>query len=54
MENNLIKPHVKNEWGHLREIIVGDAGQAQVPTIGDKCLHAIDYAHLSEEEFKNC
>jgi glycine amidinotransferase/scyllo-inosamine-4-phosphate amidinotransferase 1 len=49
----LIKPNVKNEWGQLREIIVGSAINAQVPTIGDKCLHSIDYAHLSEEEFKN-
>jgi len=53
MISNLIKPQVKNEWGQLREIIVGDASQAQVPTIGDKCLHSIDYAHLSEDEFKN-
>jgi len=50
---NLIKPHVKNEWGQLREIIVGSAKNAQVPTVGDKCLHSIDYAHLSDEEFKN-
>ena len=50
---NLIKPQVKNEWGQLREIIVGSAKHAQVPIVGDKCLHAIDYAHLSEEEFKN-
>lgn len=50
---NLIKPQVKNEWGQLREIIVGSAINAQVPTKGDKCLHSIDYAHLSDEEFKN-
>ena len=50
---NLIKPQVKNEWGQLREIIVGSAKNAQVPTVGDKCLHSIDYAHLSDEEFKN-
>lgn len=49
----LIKPNVKNEWGELKEIILGVSDNAQVPTIGDKCLHAIDYAHLSEEEFKN-
>jgi glycine amidinotransferase/scyllo-inosamine-4-phosphate amidinotransferase 1 len=53
MENNLIKPYVKNEWGQLKEIIVGDVSHAQVPTVGDKCLHSIDYAHLSDEEFKN-
>ena len=50
---NLIKPYVKNEWGQLREIIVGTAKFAQVPKIGDKCLHSIDYAHLSDDEFKN-
>lgn len=47
----MIKPQVRNEWGQLREIIVGTATHAQVPTIGDKCLHSIDYAHLSDEEF---
>lgn len=49
----MIKPHVRNEWGNLREIILGVSDNAQVPTIGDKCLHCIDYAHLSDEEFKN-
>ncbi len=49
----MIKPNVKNEWGDLKEIIVGSAINAQVPTVGDKCLHSIDYAHLSDEEFKN-
>jgi scyllo-inosamine-4-phosphate amidinotransferase 1 len=49
----LIKPSVKNEWGQLREIIVGSAINARVPSVGDKCLHSVDYAHLSEEEFKN-
>jgi len=48
----LIKPNVKNEWGNLKEIIVGSAINAQVPTVGDKCLHNIDYAHLSDEEFQ--
>ncbi len=50
---NFIKPHVKNEWGQLREIILGIPTNAQVPTIGDKSLHCIDYAHLSDEQFKN-
>ena len=49
----LIKPQVRNEWGNLKEIIVGTTKGAQVPTVGDKCLHAIDYAHLSNEEFAN-
>lgn len=50
---SLIKPNVRNEWGELKEIILGDVTNAQVPTQGDKCLHSIDYAHLSDEEFKN-
>lgn len=50
---DLIKPQVKNEWGELKEIIVGSAKNAQVPKVGDKSLHCIDYAHLSEDEFNN-
>lgn len=49
---NLIKPNVRNEWGNLKEIIVGSARNAQVPKIGDRCLHSIDYAHLSDEDFQ--
>ena len=52
-QNKMIKPNVKNEWGDLKEIIVGSAINAQVPTIGDKCLHNIDYAHLSDKEFND-
>ena len=37
--------------GNLKEIIVGIDNQ-QVPTIGDKCLHNIDWRHLSDEEFQ--
>jgi len=48
-----IKPNVFNEWGNLKEIIIGTATNARVPTIGDKCLHCIDYAHLSDEQFRN-
>jgi glycine amidinotransferase/scyllo-inosamine-4-phosphate amidinotransferase 1 len=49
----MIKPNVKNEWGNLKEIIVGSPQGGRVPSVGDKCLHSIDYAHLSDEEFKN-
>ena len=49
----LIKPYVRNEWDDLKEIIVGTTKGAQVPTVGDKCLHSIDYADLSDEQFKN-
>jgi hypothetical protein len=49
----MIIPNVKSEYGKLKEIIVGSAKYARVPSVGDKCLHDIDYAHLSDEEFKN-
>jgi glycine amidinotransferase/scyllo-inosamine-4-phosphate amidinotransferase 1 len=49
----LIKPKIHSEYGKLKEIIVGSAKNAQIPTIKDKSLHCIDYAHLSDEEFKN-
>lgn len=48
-----VKPNVFSEWGELKEIIIGTANNARVPSIGDKCLHCIDYAHLSDEEFQN-
>ena len=49
----MIIPNVQSEYGKLKEIIVGSAKYARVPSVGDKCLHDIDYAHLSDEEFKN-
>jgi glycine amidinotransferase/scyllo-inosamine-4-phosphate amidinotransferase 1 len=49
----MIIPNVKSEYGKLKEIIVGSSKYARVPSVGDKCLHDIDYAHLSDEEFKN-
>jgi glycine amidinotransferase/scyllo-inosamine-4-phosphate amidinotransferase 1 len=48
-----IKPNVFSEWGELKEIIIGTVKNARVPIIGDKSLHCIDYAHLSNEEFNN-
>ena len=48
-----IKPNVFSEWGNLKEIIIGTANNARVPSIGDKSLHCIDYAHLTNEEFQN-
>ena len=47
-----IKPNVFSEFGELKEIIIGSAKNARVPSIGDKCLHCIDYAHLTEKEFQ--
>lgn len=47
----MIIPNVKSEYGKLKEIIVGTAKNAQIPTVTDKSLHCIDYAHLSDDEF---
>ena len=47
----MIKPRIKNEWGKLKEIIVGRPEFAQVPTIRDKSLHTIDYANYTDEQF---
>jgi glycine amidinotransferase/scyllo-inosamine-4-phosphate amidinotransferase 1 len=49
----MVVPNVKSEYGDLKEIIVGSAKNAQIPTVKDKSLHCIDYAHLSDEEFQN-
>ena len=49
----MIIPHSNNEWGDLKEIIVGSVDGAQIPTVKDKALHCIDYAHLSNEQFQN-
>jgi glycine amidinotransferase/scyllo-inosamine-4-phosphate amidinotransferase 1 len=49
----MIIPHSNNEWGDLKEIIVGSVEGAQIPTVKDKALHCIDYAHLSDEQFQN-
>lgn len=49
----MIVPNVTSEWGNLKEIIVGDVRGAQIPTLKDKSLHCIDYAHLSDGEFEN-
>ena len=48
----MIIPNVKSEYGKLKEIIVGVAKNAQIPTVKDKSLHCIDYAHLSDTEFE--
>ena len=36
-----IKPNVFSEWGNLKEIIIGTANNARVPSIGDHT----DYIH---------
>lgn len=47
----MIKPYIKNEWGKLKEIIVGRPEFAQVPNVRDKSLHTIDYANYTDEQF---
>ena len=47
----MIKPYIKNEWGRLKEIIVGRPEFAQVPTVRDKSLHTIDYANYTDDQF---
>jgi glycine amidinotransferase len=49
----MIKPYIKNEWGKLKQIIVGRPEFAQIPSVRDKSLHTIDYANYSDEEFAN-
>lgn len=48
-----ITPRVDNEWGDLDTIIVGNVENAQIPTIKDKSLRCIDYAHLTDAEFES-
>jgi len=43
--------HTHNEWDPLREVVVGIATGAQIPTVKDHALHCINYAHLSDAEF---
>lgn len=47
----MIKPYIKNEWGKLKQIIVGRPEFAQIPTVRDKSLHTIDYANYTDEQF---
>ena len=47
-----IKPYIRNEWGKLKEIIVGRPEFAQIPTIRDKSLHTIDYANYTDDQFR--
>jgi N-dimethylarginine dimethylaminohydrolase len=49
----MIIPNSSNEWDDLKEVIVGSVEYAQIPTIKDKSLHCIDYAHLDDNEFKH-
>ncbi|MCE9616094.1 MAG: inosamine-phosphate amidinotransferase 1 [Lentisphaerae bacterium] len=43
--------HTHTEWGRLREVVVGIAEGARIPTVKDVALHSINYGHLSDAEF---
>jgi glycine amidinotransferase/scyllo-inosamine-4-phosphate amidinotransferase 1 len=47
----MAKVNVHSEWDPLREVIVGSATGAQIPTVKDESLHSVDYGHLSDEQF---
>lgn len=46
-----MKINIHTEWDPLREIVVGIAAEAQVPTVRDKSLHCVDYGGMPDEEF---
>ena len=39
------------EWDSLKEVVVGTAHGAQLPTVKDESLHAINYGDVSDEAF---
>ena len=39
------------EWDPLKEVVVGIADGAQIPTVKDESLHSINYGNLSSEDF---
>lgn len=43
--------HTHTEWGRLREVVLGIADGAQIPTVKDRALHSINYGHLSDADF---
>jgi scyllo-inosamine-4-phosphate amidinotransferase 1 len=47
----VIEIHTHDEWGRVREIVVGRAAGARIPTVKDAALHAVDYGAMSEAEF---
>jgi N-dimethylarginine dimethylaminohydrolase len=47
----MIAVHTHNEWDPLREVVVGTAIGAQVPTVRDKSLHCVSFGASSDEEF---
>ncbi|HYD49825.1 MAG TPA: hypothetical protein VEB21_15820 [Terriglobales bacterium] len=49
--NAMVQVSTHNEWGRLREVVVGIAEGAQVPRVKDESLHAVDYGGLSDEAY---
>ncbi|KKL85360.1 hypothetical protein LCGC14_1955510 [marine sediment metagenome] len=47
----MVEVNTHTEWHPLREVIVGIATGAQVPTVKDESLHSVCYGGLSDEEF---
>lgn len=47
-----MKVHTHAEWDPLREVILGSATGAQIPTIKDISLRAIDYGTVDDETFE--
>lgn len=43
--------HTHTEWQPLREVIVGSATGAQVPTVKDESLHSVCFGAMSDEAF---
>ncbi len=40
-----------NEWAPMKSMVVGIATGAQIPTVKDESMHAINYGNLSDEQF---
>lgn len=47
-----VKVHTHTEWHPLKEIIVGIATGAQIPTVKDESLHSVDHGALGDEDFE--
>ena len=47
-----MKVHTHTEWQPLKEVVVGNATGAQVPTVKDQSLHAVSYGALSASQFE--
>ena len=46
-----MKISTHTEWHPLKEVVVGTATGARVPTVKDESLHAICYGDVSDADF---